>query len=316
MATSRAISEAYNFAIAPECAISLPSSFSQAAFITNNLAALQNTVGNRGVIIKGEPNNIEWQENALIKIKKFLDPNNKDIKNTLIERNYQWASKLSWENQSKKLLDEHILQEKLEYKGMYNWTNDLPFGHKKYFLELIHYFNNNYVKVQNKEPIKVLEVGSFTGISLINIVKLIPNSIGIGIDKWSNSDEKELLNNINSLKIEDSFYKNIRVEGLEERIKGIKGDSSEVLFQMVMKKEIYDFIYIHGNNISFDGYSELIMSWRLLSKGGLLIIDDYLYNSEQNIVDSQFEGTNHFLKKHQNEIKILHKGCRVFLQKL
>jgi hypothetical protein len=297
------------------CLTALEAALTKTLVITNNLAALQNTVGNRGAIIKGEPKDAEWQENALIKIKKFLDPKNKDIKNKLIEINYEWASKLSWENQSKKLLDEHILQEKLEYKGMYNWINDMPFGHTKYFLEVIYYFNNNYVKSKT-EPIKVLEVGSFNGISLINIIKSIPNSIGIGLDKWSNSDENELLNNINSLKIEDSFYKNIRVEGLEERIKGIKGESSEVLFQMLINKEIYDFIYIRGNHISFDGYSNLILSWRLLSKGGLLIIDDYVYNSEQNIVNSQFEGINHFLKKHQNEIKILHKEYRVFLQKL
>jgi hypothetical protein len=298
------------------CLTALEAALTKTLVITNNLAALQNTVGNRGVIIKGEPNNIEWQENALTKIKKFLDPNNKDIKNKLIERNYEWASKLSWASQARKLLDEHILQEKLEYKGMYNWTNDLPFGHKKYFLELIDYFNNNYVKVQNKEPIKVLEVGSFTGISLINIIKLIPNSIGIGLDKWSNYDENELLNNINALKIEDSFYKNIKVEGLEERIKGVKGDSSEVLFQMLMKKEIYDFIYIDGSHLSFDCYYDLMISWRLLSKGGILAIDDYLYNSDIDILNSPFEGINHFLKKYQNEIKILHKGYRVFLQKL
>ena len=298
------------------CLTALEAALTKTLVITNNLAALQNTVGNRGIVIKGEPNNIEWQENALIKIKKFLDPNNKDIKNKLIEINYEWACKLSWDLQARKLLDEHILQEKLEYKGMYNWTNDLPFGHKKYFLEAIDYFNNNYIKVQGEEPIKVLEVGSFTGISLINIIKLIPNSIGVGLDKWSNYDENELLNNINSLKIEDSFYKNIKIEGLEERIKGIKGDSSEVLFQMLMKKEVFDFIYIDGSHLSFDCYSDLMISWRLLSKGGILAIDDYLYNSDIDILNSPFEGINHFLKKHQNEIKILHKCYRVFLQKL
>ena len=298
------------------CLTALEAALTKTLVITNNLAALQNTVGNRGVVIKGDSNNIEWQENALIKIKKYLDPENIHLKNELIERNFEWASKLSWASQSKKLLDEHILQEKLEYKGMYNWTNDLPLGNKKYFLEVIDYFNNNYVKVQNKDPIKVLEVGSFTGISLINIVKLIPNSIGIGLDKWSNYDENELLNNINSLKIEESFYKNIKIEGLEERMYGIKGDSSEVLFQMLLKKENFDFIYIDGSHLSFDCYSDLIISWRLLSKGGIVAIDDYLHNSEIDILNSPFEGINHFLKKYQNEIKILHKGYRVFLQKL
>jgi hypothetical protein len=133
------------------CLTALEAALTKTLVITNNLAALQNTVGHRGVIIKGEPMESEWQEKALAKIKKYLDPANKSLKNELIERNYEWASTLSWESQARKLLDEHILQEKLEYKGMYNWTNDLPFGHKKYFLDVIDYFNNNYTKVQNGE---------------------------------------------------------------------------------------------------------------------------------------------------------------------
>jgi len=304
------------------CLTALEAALTKTLVITNNLAALQNTVSHRGVVIKGEANEPEWQEKTLLKIKKYLDPENIHLKNELIERNYEWASKLSWENQTNKLLNEYILQEKLEYKGMYNWTNDLPFGHKKYFLEVIDYFNNNYIKVQNKEPIKILEVGSYTGISLINIVKLIPNSIGIGVDKWSNyiegdiNNKVEILDNIDELEVESSFYKNIKTEGLEERIKGIKGDSSEVLFEMFTNKDVFDFIYIDGSHLSFDCYLDLIQSWRLLAKCGVLVIDDYLYNAEGAVVDSPFEGVNHFLKKYQDEIKILHKGYRVFLQKI
>jgi hypothetical protein len=37
---------------------------------------------------------------------------------------------------------------------------------------------------------------------------------------------------------------------------------------------------------------------------------------EGDVVDSPFEGINHFLNKFQKEIKILHKGYRVFLQKI
>jgi predicted O-methyltransferase YrrM len=304
------------------CLTALEAALTKTLVITNNLAALQNTVGHRGVIIKGEPMELEWQEKALVKIKKYLAPENISLKNELIERNYEWASKLSWDSQATKLLEHHILQEKLEYKGMYNWTNDLPFGHKKYFLEAIDYFNNNYVKNKNEEPIKVLEVGTYTGISLINIIKLIPNSIGFGLDKWSNyieGDENnnvEMLDNIDELEVESSFYKNVAVEGLEDRIQGIKGDSYEVLFEMMKENKMFDFIYIDGSHLSFDCYSDLMISWRLLVRGGLLAIDDYLYNTEGAIIDSPFEGINHFLKKHQHEIKILHKGYRVFLQKV
>jgi predicted O-methyltransferase YrrM len=298
------------------CLTALEAATTRTLAITNNLAALQNSVGHRGVVIKGDPIEAEWQEKALEKIKKYLDPVNIELKNELIERNYEWASTLSWESRSKQLLNDYIIPiSKYEYKGMYNWTDDLPVGHKKYFLEAIDYFNNNYVKLRrDTEPIKVLEVGTYTGISLIHILQLIPNSVGIGLDKWANYDEIELLENIDELEIEASFYKNIKTAGLEERIQGIKGDSYEVLFEMLKENKTFDFIYIDGSHLSFDCYSDLILSWKLLNRGGLLAIDDYLYN-QGAIIDSPFEGVNHFLKKHQTEIKILHKGYRVFLQK-
>ena len=146
--------------------------------------------------------------------------------------------------------------------------------------------------------------------------KLIPNSIGIGLDRWSNYNEIELLENIDELQIESSFYKNIECEGLTDRITGIKGDSFELLIEMIKNNESYDFIYVDGSHLAFDCYSDLILSWKLLQKGGLLAIDDYLYNSDGLVIESPFEGVNHFLNKFEKEIQILHKGYRVFLQKV
>ena len=297
------------------CLTALEAALSKTLVITNHLAALQNTVGHRGVIINGDPNDTTWQEAALAKIKKYLSPENNGIKNSLIQQNYEWASKLSWENQATKLLNEHILQEKLEYKGMYNWTNDAPVGHKQYFLDAIEYFNNNYAKIKS-DGVKVLEVGTYTGTSLINIIKLIPNSIGFGVDMWCNYDEISLLESVVELGVESSFYKNIRTEGLEDRITGIKGDSYNVLFDMMRENKMFDFIYIDGSHLAFDCYLDLILSWKLLSKGGILAIDDYTYNTHKPMTDSPFEGVNHFLKKHQHELRVLHKGYRVFVEKL
>ena len=79
---------------------------------------------------------------------------------------------------------------------------------------------------------------------------------------------------------------------------------------MIILIQILFLNYIDGSNISFDCYLDLIQS-----KGGLLAIDDYLYNHD-DIINSPFEGINHFLNKHKNEIKILHKEYRVFLIKV
>ena len=83
------------------------------------------------------------------------------------------------------------------------------------------------------------------------------------------------------------------------------------------EKREFDFIYVDGSHLLLDCYSDMILSWRLLAKGGMLAIDDYLYKADDlQQVDSPFEGVNQFLKKHQYDSKIIHKGYRVFLQKI
>lgn len=299
------------------CLTALEAAATKTLVITNNLAALQNTVGNRGVIIKGDPTTEEWREKALKKVFKIMDKTNENLNTTLIQTNYEWAMDLSWENRAKLLLDTYILKDNLEYKGMYNWTNDTPPGSREIFVKVIEYFNKNYEKDNDDEPIKVLEIGTYTGISLINIVKLIPNSVGYGVDLWSSYNENDLLSNMDNLQIESSFHKNIKMERMKGRVFGIKGDSSKVLMDMVVKNNMHDFIYVDGSHLMLDCYLDLILSWKILNKGGILAIDDYIYNIDSgNKLDSPFEGVNHFLKKYENEYSLLHSGYRVFLQKI
>ena len=115
-----------------------------------------------------------WKEQAFQKIFYYMDETNKNEKQKLIETNYNWAKTLSWEKQTKNLIDNYIYpNDVIEYKGMYNWTNDLPSGEKNIFLNMISYFNNNYNKVKFSKPINILEVGVYTGVSLIEIVDCV-----------------------------------------------------------------------------------------------------------------------------------------------
>ena len=95
------------------CLTALEAASSKTFVVTNDLAALQNTVGNRGCIIKGDPTTIEWKEEALNQLFYYLvsdiDGKNDVKKNQLIYENYAWASTLSWEIQAKKMLETYIL---------------------------------------------------------------------------------------------------------------------------------------------------------------------------------------------------------------
>jgi len=308
------------------CLTALEAAATKTLVITNHLAALQNSVGNRGIIIKGDATTQEWHEKALTKIFKVMDSTDNKMKNVLIDANYEWAKDLSWENRASVLLDTFILKDKFEYKGMYNWTHDLPKGEKKHFLDAIEYFNTSYKKPVTSDIntpvencIKVLEIGTYTGMSLIHIVSLIPNSIGIGLDMWSDYKETGIdgiHNNIVNLGIEKSFEHNVRLAGLQDRIKGVKGNSTEVLMNMIKSADKYDFIYVDGSHMLLDCYSDLLLAWEVLNMGGLMAIDDYLYNVNDGILVSPYHAVNKFLEKYKDNIKILHAASRVFVQKV
>ena len=296
------------------CLTALEAASSKTLAITNHLAALQNTVGNRGVIIHGDPTTKEWQELALSQVFYYMDEKNKDEKERLIDINYEWSATLTWENQAGKLIKEYIEpNSEIEYKGMYNWTNDAPSGSRDIFLGVINYFNYNYYK---SEKIIVLEIGSYAGISLIHLVKAIPNSIGYGIDMWENYNEVNLLENMDNLKVESSFYRNVERAGMKDRVFGIKSKSTDKLVEYIKTGFRADFIYVDGSHMLLDCYSDLVLSWEILERGGILAIDDYYYKIMDEMLKSPHEAVNHFLKLYEGKYKLLSMGWRVFLQKL
>jgi hypothetical protein len=305
------------------CLTALEAALTKTLAITNNLAALQNTVGDRGIIIEGDAETNDWQNKALQEVFNIME--NPSKKEKLINKNYNWAINLSWENQANKLLNQHLLTNKFQYCGMLNWTNDLPSSKdREIFVNFINYFNQNN---KNKHP-KVLEVGTYAGVSLIHIISLIPNSIGYGVDKWDDYDEEtvvnnlkikvDILNNINNNNVKRLFEENVKNFGLENRITRLQGDSTNVLLNFIENKEVFDFMYIDGSHKCIDVYNDCVLAWRILRKGGLMALDDYHYglsDVNNDPLNYPFMGINHFLEKYKKELKIYSKGYRVFIEK-
>jgi glycosyltransferase involved in cell wall biosynthesis len=90
------------------CLTALEAATTKTFAITNDLAALRNTVGNRGAIIKGDPSTKEWQEKALETLFYYTDEKKIMEKQDLIEKNYEWVRELTWKNQAEKLLSKYI----------------------------------------------------------------------------------------------------------------------------------------------------------------------------------------------------------------
>jgi hypothetical protein len=270
------------------CITALEAAVSKTLVITNDLAGLKNTVGDRGVVVPGDPTTDEWKNNALGSLFSILESReNKEKIEDLIERNYKWGIEYSWKNQADKLFYNYIFNEKLKYKGEYG----LKYLINPVFYETIQYFNETYLKTNNLEyinnkPIHILEIGTYTGISLIHMTKFINNSLGFGIDKWTNYSEEDMhtcgdkeedlhafswKKYIEESKIKDTFYDNIKKEGL--KIQGIQGDSNAILLNFI--KQIprkFDFIYVDGSKDQMVHYTDLFLSWQILNQGGIVFV--------------------------------------------
>jgi predicted O-methyltransferase YrrM len=320
------------------CLTALEAALTKTFVISNDLAALQNTVGDRGEVIKGNAMTEDWQNKAFEKICLYFDNIDYQQKaHDLIQKNYEWALTHSWKDRAIELLKTYIdiyssnnknqftnlhknivedEVKKLDYADMYNWIQDLPSGSKIIFESVLEDFID--------KKCRILEIGTYAGTSAIAMLKYLPDSTATVIDAWKNYSEKNskneeisYLKNIEELNIFKVFEQNVIKSNTLDRITAFKGDSLDILLNMQNKTE-FDFIYVDGSHRCMDCYTDCLLSWKLLSKGGIMAIDDYLYNinKEQDIFEIPYEGINQFLEKIKDQYILLNKGYRVFIKKL
>jgi len=152
------------------CLTALEAASSKTLAICNNLGALIDVVGDRGIVINGDSQSYEWKESALKSIREIINDETK--KQELIEKNYEWACNHSWKNQTSELFNKLGLDEKTETIPVLNhhikvYKNDLICRiFKKSYL----CFNNNVKDIVDEILTKdsiVVEAGSFVGLQTL-----------------------------------------------------------------------------------------------------------------------------------------------------
>lgn len=206
------------------------------------------------------------------------------------------------------------IDQRFDYANMYNWTNDLPDDSINAFLSVINYINTKNVN-QRKH---ILEIGTFAGTSAIKLVELIKNADITVIDMWEDYNEVGgTIGTVDKMKdnhIERIFYQNLEASGLKHLFTIKKGNSFDVLLSLIKDNVFFDVIYVDGSHTLLDSYVDIMLSFELLRKGGVLIIDDVPFNSG-DILNSPLEGVRSFVQRNEKRITILHSGFRLFLEK-
>ena len=110
---------------------------------------------------------------------------------------------------------------------------------------------------------KVLEIGTFTGLSTLSMALALPDEGSIiALDK-----------NVETTKVAQSFFKKANQD---HKIKTMIKPALETL--MSIRNEKFDLVFIDADKMNYKKYYEISLD--LLNKEGLVIIDNVLWHGE------------------------------------
>jgi predicted O-methyltransferase YrrM len=139
------------------------------------------------------------------------------------------------------------------------------------------------------KPRKILEIGSYEGASAVFLIETLAKDFDIElhcIDTWAGSLEHRSggLDPSDMGSVELHFQQNtaMAIREAKNRVDlKIHKELSELCLPRLLamgSKNYFDFIYIDGSHQAPDVLYDAVLAFKLLSVGGLMILDDYLWN--------------------------------------
>jgi len=157
----------------------------------------------------------------------------------------------------------------------------------------------------------ILEIGSFEGLSSVFFSDTFlnnPNSTLTCVDPFltiDNNDHKQFLQN----KEEQNFDYNISISKNSNKIKVCKV-TSDVFFET--NNKTYNFIYIDGCHETEIIKRDMVNSFKVLEKNGIMWMDDYLGGDGiqiRNVIDA-------VLEQYTGQYELIHKAYQIAIRKL
>lgn len=169
---------------------------------------------------------------------------------------------------------------------------------------------NTYSGIPN---LKFLQIGAYTGDASLWLLKNIltdSSSILIDVDTWQGSEEG-IHKKFDWSDVESTYDK--KVSDYKNIIKH-KTTSIEYLSNCLDR---FDFIYIDGDHTADGVYSDAILSFPLLKDKGIMAFDDYLWHHDTNNPSLEpKQGIDKFIESVKDQVKVIHKGYQVWIEKV
>lgn len=162
------------------------------------------------------------------------------------------------------------------------------------------------------KPTKMIEIGCFEGMSTIwfcdNILKHPDSKIDC-VDPYLPylPDYKPMLD---MEAVEKRFHNNIEV--VKDKVTLHK----ELSFDYLKKRtEMADIIYVDGDHSSKGCILDMVLSHQILNKGGMMIVDDYLWAGMMTGLDVPKGAIDAFMSFFAEDYDLISIGYQVILRK-
>jgi predicted O-methyltransferase YrrM len=164
------------------------------------------------------------------------------------------------------------------------------------------------------QPIKALEIGSYEGRSalwLLGNVLTHPDSHLDCVDPFSYDAAPKDARRLDGMQaVKDRFLKNTAKYRNKKRCKHFETHSLEFLQWYTDNR--YDLIYIDGCHHPISVIQDLVLSWELLNKNGVMIMDDREWKHAPKTPKVSIEA---FLSIYTDNYELLHRGYQVAIRK-
>ena len=150
-------------------------------------------------------------------------------------------------------------------------------------------------------PSTVLEIGVWQGASTVMWANLFPETQITCIDTFDGGTQMDA-----SVDPESSF--DFNTKPFADRVIKIKSDSFTALVELINQRKKYQLIYIDALHTVDNVIVDSVLSWNLLSSGGIMLWDDYWWSLPGESKTNIRHAIDFFIQQHKNELKILQLG--------
>ena len=167
------------------------------------------------------------------------------------------------------------------------------------------------------KPIKILEIGVYKGEAMEKFAQVFLESNNdaeyYGIDTWEGSPEYV---EIDFKEIERAALGRKEASPRKNNIHFIKKESVIALPELVIKKIMFDIIYIDASHVAKDVLYDSTLAMKLLNINGIVIFDDYLWQKLEPAIFTPKPAIDSILNIFKDELTVLNMGYQVIAKKV